>query len=52
MRQKTVALKWVSDILSSIGSKIELASLLRTRLIIHKDYCVQLKNNPLAQNMV
>lgn len=40
-----------SDILSSIGGKTELASSLRSRLIIiHNNYCVLLKNNPSAQS--
>lgn len=42
-----------SDILLSTGGKTELASSLRTRLIIiHNNYWVLLKNNPLAQSMV
>lgn len=42
-----------SDILSSIGGKTELASPLRTRLIIiHNNYCVLLKNNPWARSTV
>lgn len=48
VRQKALVLKWSSDILSSTESKTELASL----LIIIYNYCVQLKNNPLAQSMV